>query len=120
MRVKIALASVVGCLAALSTAASAPAAPIAWHGCGDDAPPALQCAEIPVPLDYHDPGGPKISLGFARLPAADRAHRLGSLIINPGGPGGPGSSEIAPDGAGRTIWHPRLHERFDLIGMDPR
>jgi pimeloyl-ACP methyl ester carboxylesterase len=120
MRAKIAVASAVACLAALSAATSAPAAPIAWHGCGDDMPSSLQCAELPVPLDYHDPGGPQISLGFARLPAADPAHRVGSLIINPGGPGGPGSSMLAPDAAGRPVWHPELHRRFDLIGMDPR
>ena len=117
MRVKIALAAVAACLGA---AASASAAPIAWHGCPEDLPPALQCGEIKVPLDYAHPGGEKIAVGFARLPASDRRHRIGSLIVNPGGPGGAGSFAIASDASGQATWHPRLHQRFDLIGLDPR
>ena len=73
-----------------------------------------------MPLDYHHPHGAKITLGFNRLRAADRAHRVGSLIVNPGGPGGGGSGVVAVEAAGRHLWNPALHERFDLIGMDPR
>jgi len=93
---------------------------IAWHGCGPEWPSNLQCGELSVPLDYHHPRGAKITLGFNRLPAADPAHRVGSLIINPGGPGGPGSFTIAVEAAGGHLWNPALHERFDMIGMDPR
>ena len=57
-------------------------------------PANLQCGELSVPLDYDHPHGAKITLGFNRLPAADRAHRVGSLIINPGGPGGAGSDFV--------------------------
>src|SRR5882672_6550876 len=95
-------------------------ATIRWHGCGTDLPRSLQCGELSVPLDYARPRGPQIKLGFARLPARDRAHRVGSLIVNPGGPGGPGSQFIALEAAGRHLWHPALRRRFDLIGMDPR
>jgi len=73
-----------------------------------------------VPLDYAKPTGEKIRLGFARLRASDRARRVGSLIVNPGGPGGAGSDVIAPEAAGKHLWHPALRRRFDLIGMDPR
>jgi pimeloyl-ACP methyl ester carboxylesterase len=93
---------------------------IAWHGCGSDAPPRLQCGQLSVPLDYADPGGAQIALGFARLPAQDRTHRVGSLIVNPGGPGGAGSEVVGLEAAGGRLWHPALHRRFDLIGMDPR
>jgi pimeloyl-ACP methyl ester carboxylesterase len=93
---------------------------IGWHGCGSDAPPSLQCGELSVPLDYAQPRGAQITLGFARLPAQDRAHRIGSLIVNPGGPGGAGSQFIGLEAAGGRLWHPALHRRFDLIGMDPR
>lgn len=62
----------------------------------------------------------KITLGFNRLRAQDRAHRIGSLIVNPGGPGGEGTSVVALEAAGAHLWDPALHRRFDLIGMDPR
>ena len=45
---------------------------------------------------------------------------MGSLIVNPGGPGGAGSQVVAAEAAGLHLWHPALHRRFDLIGMDPR
>jgi pimeloyl-ACP methyl ester carboxylesterase len=93
---------------------------IRWHDCGPDLPSSLQCGELAVPLDYRDPRGAKIRLGFNRLPASDRAHRIGSLIVNPGGPGGAGSQLVALEAAGAGLWHPALHRRFDLIGMDPR
>jgi hypothetical protein len=93
---------------------------IAWHGCGPEQPANLQCGELSVPLDYDHPHGAKITLGFNRLPAADPAHRVGSLIVNPGGPGGAGSFTIAVEAAGGHLWNPALHERFDMIGMDPR
>ena len=73
-----------------------------------------------VPLDYSRPHGAKITVGFNRLRAHDRAHRVGSLIVNPGGPGGAGSAVVAVEAAGKHLWHPALHERFDLIGMDSR
>src|SRR3954452_10148094 len=71
---------------------------IRWHGCGPDQPSNLQCGELAVPLDYSDPGGAKITLGFNRLPAQDRAQRIGSLITNPGGPG-PASIAVAVEAA---------------------
>jgi pimeloyl-ACP methyl ester carboxylesterase len=94
--------------------------PIQWHACGQGYPPNVRCGELRVPLDYRRPGGAKITLGFDRLTAQDRAHRVGSLIVNPGGPGGAGSQVVAVEAAGRHLWHPALHQRFDLIGMDPR
>jgi pimeloyl-ACP methyl ester carboxylesterase len=93
---------------------------IAWHGCGAQQPANLRCGELSVPLDYDHPRGAKIKLGFNRLRAADPAHRVGSLIINPGGPGGAGSQFVAVEAAGRHLWNPALHERFDMIGMDQR
>jgi pimeloyl-ACP methyl ester carboxylesterase len=93
---------------------------VRWHGCGPQLPPKLQCGRLAVPLDYRHPHGAKIRLGFNRLRASDRAHRIGSLIVNPGGPGGAGSDVVAAEAAGARLWHPGLHRRFDLIGMDPR
>ena len=68
---------------------------IAWHGCGPEQPASLQCGELSVPLDYQRPYGAKITLGLNRLRAADRAHRVGSLIVNPGRALPPGT-ELQP------------------------
>ena len=75
---------------------------IQWHGCGPEFPSSVQCGELSVPLDYSHPHGAKITLGFNRLRAQDRAHRVGSLIVNPGGPGGAGSEVVALEAAGRA------------------
>jgi pimeloyl-ACP methyl ester carboxylesterase len=113
--------AVVLALGAIAPGASGEArADVRWHGCGRELPSNLQCGELAVPLDYRDPDGPKIRLGFNRLRAQDRAHRVGSLIVNPGGPGGAGTVVVAVEAARGGLWHPSLRRRFDLIGMDPR
>jgi pimeloyl-ACP methyl ester carboxylesterase len=71
-----------------------------------------QCTTAEVPLSYRDPQGPRITLALGRLPAADPEHRLGTLFWNPGGPGG--SGRIPP------AFSQKLHERFDIVGFDPR
>jgi pimeloyl-ACP methyl ester carboxylesterase len=71
-----------------------------------------QCTTADVPLSYRDPQGQSIELALGRLPAADPEHRLGTLFWNPGGPGG--SGRIPPP------FSQELHERFDLVGFDPR
>src|SRR3954465_5386150 len=45
-----------------------------------------RCAELTVPLDHSAPGGRTITLALSRLPATDRAHRIGTLVLNNGGP----------------------------------
>src|SRR5262245_46468055 len=50
----------------------------------------FECGTVQVPLDYDSPNGATISLALVRLPATDPAHRIGSLFLNPGGPGGSG------------------------------
>jgi pimeloyl-ACP methyl ester carboxylesterase len=123
---RIAATILLACLVALVVAAPGWAAQngsketIRWHSCGSDSPRSLQCGELAVPLDYSDPDGAKIRLGFNRLRAQDRAHRIGSLIVNQGGPGGAGSEIVAAEAGRGGLWHPSLHRRFDLIGMDPR
>jgi pimeloyl-ACP methyl ester carboxylesterase len=71
-----------------------------------------QCTTADVPLSYRDPRGHSVKLALGRLPAADPKHRLGMLFWNPGGPGG--SGRIPP------AFSQRLHERFDIVGFDPR
>ena len=47
----------------------------------------FQCAQLVVPFDYARPDGPRFTLPVVKLSAADPSHRIGALVINPGGPG---------------------------------
>ncbi|HEY3190632.1 MAG TPA: alpha/beta hydrolase [Solirubrobacteraceae bacterium] len=76
----------------------------------------FQCATAAVPRDYARPAGPTFRLAVIRRPARERAHRIGSLFLNPGGPGGSGVEflrNVAPALAA-------LNKRFDLVSWDPR
>ena len=84
-----------------------------WVECG--AP--FQCATAAVPLDYDEPNGPTITLALTRRPADDPGRRIGSMFINPGGPGGPGTGVVR---AAEFLWTPEVLARFDIIGFDPR
>lgn len=78
----------------------------------------LQCAELTVPLSYDQPAGPTIELKVLRKQATDPANRIGSLVVNPGGPGGSGV-EAAGAYAGLGI-ATQPNKRFDFVGFDPR
>ena len=88
---------------------------IVWKACGGP----YECAQAPVPLDYDDPRGPTIPIALIRLPASNPARRIGSVFINPGGPGGSGV-DIIRSGAAQVIWTDAVRARFDIIGFDPR
>jgi pimeloyl-ACP methyl ester carboxylesterase len=94
-------------------AASATSA-IDWQPCHGS----FFCAKVRVPLDYDRPDGRQITLALAMMPATDKAHRVGSLFINPGGPGGSGVDFLL--GAGPFLFTPDVRARFDIIGFDPR
>lgn len=89
-----------------------------WESCtgytapGEGLPPVAQCARIEVPLDYTDPDGPTARLALSRLPASGK--KVGSLLLNPGGPGMSGLSTATLGGG------TELAERFDRVGFDPR
>ena len=99
---------------AVATPPSAAATTLAWTPCRDG----FYCATLKVPLDYDHPHGPQISLAMVKLPAGDPAHRIGSLFLNPGGPGGSGVDFVRQ--AGRILLTPAVRARFDLVGFDPR
>lgn len=92
---------------------------VAWEPCDDYgadgaylARQDVECGYVEVPLDYADPEGEPIRLAVSRLPAS--GERIGSLLVNPGGPGASGlSTALAADGTA-------LGERFDVVGFDPR
>jgi pimeloyl-ACP methyl ester carboxylesterase len=78
-----------------------------------------QCGTLEVPLNYTHPDGRQITIAFTRLPAIDQAHRLGSLALNPGGPGGSGylmPFQLALPGSPAA----GLDIRYDLLGVDLR
>jgi pimeloyl-ACP methyl ester carboxylesterase len=92
-------------------------------------PPELQqpevsyeCATAAVPLDYDEPNGATIQLSLVRLPAAGPfSDRIGSLFLNPGGPGGSGVDFAVFFGpfAGLELGGD-VRSRFDIVGFDPR
>jgi pimeloyl-ACP methyl ester carboxylesterase len=86
---------------------------LAWSDCKGG----FQCATMRVPRDYGKPGNGHLSIAVIRLPAEDKAHRIGSLVTNPGGPGGSGVKFIRE--SGQAFGKP-LRSRFDLVGFDPR
>lgn len=80
--------------------------------------PAYDCAFLEVPLDYGDPDAASARIALLRQQALDPAQRIGSLFVDPGGPGGSGVSFL-PALAG-LIGDGEVAQRFDLIGFDPR
>lgn len=83
-----------------------------WKPCAE-----YQCATVRLPLDYDHPRGRTVEVALLKVPAADRARRIGSLFLNPGGPGGSGKG-IAQRAVG--FLSADVLDRFDLIGVDPR
>ena len=114
-------------VAPTATAAPAPAAPapISWAKC---APSELvgvpagelaqySCANYAVPLDHDKPKLGTINIALMRRAANNQSARIGSLFLNPGGPGGSG---FGLPTVGDLIFEPQVLDRFDLIGFDPR
>jgi pimeloyl-ACP methyl ester carboxylesterase len=98
----------------VATAEPAPS-PIDWQPCGEDAP-GVDCATIEVPLDYARPHGKQIHIGIAKRPATDPTQRIGSVLVDPGGPGGSGVGFVM---SGNAVSED-VAARFDQIGFDPR
>ncbi|WP_246119423.1 alpha/beta hydrolase [Cellulomonas massiliensis] len=88
-----------------------------WYDCSAYFGDRTQCATATLPLDYDKPTGATTEVALLRLPASDRKKRIGSLFVNPGGPGGSGVEAAA---AAEQFLSPELTERFDVVGLDPR
>lgn len=114
---------------AAPTATAAPQtkapAPISWSECASseliDVPAdeldQYSCANYAVPLDHDKPRLGTINLALMRRAANNQSARVGSLFLNPGGPGGSG---FGMPTVGSVIFEPQVLDRFDLIGFDPR
>jgi pimeloyl-ACP methyl ester carboxylesterase len=83
-----------------------------WRECDSG-----ECADLTVPLDYEDPAGPKIEVALIRLPARDPGLRIGSLLVNPGGPGASGVDLVRNSG---FVFPDKVRDWFDIVGFDPR
>jgi pimeloyl-ACP methyl ester carboxylesterase len=86
-----------------------------WTDCDDSAE--VECATLTVPYDYGQPASGSFELHVRRRPAADPKRRIGSLLVNPGGPGF-GGSNLADDA--RYYLSAELLAAFDVVGWDPR
>jgi pimeloyl-ACP methyl ester carboxylesterase len=95
--------------------------PIEWSTCkaplvGDVAvPPNAECGKLTVPVDYTKPDGDVAQLAMMRFPAT--GDKIGSLILNPGGPGKSGMEAAA---SLVQIMPRSIRDRFDIVGFDPR
>ena len=99
--------------APLAHAAESTAAPLAWHPCGNR----FECATLEVPVDYSMPHGDQVGIAVIRRHATNPRTRIGSLVINYGGPGDPGTESLRV--AYQTL-PSEVRERFDLVSFDPR
>jgi pimeloyl-ACP methyl ester carboxylesterase len=112
-----------------TTTRSASAAPgpssVRWSSCykalGAEFGVTYECATVNVPLDYAAANGAVVQLAVVRLPATDPAAKIGSILLNPGGPGGSGVDFALFFGpAVGSIWGADVRARFDIVGFDPR
>ncbi len=85
---------------------------VAWTSCSGG----FQCGSVSVPLDYSHPAADSISIALIRKPATDPGQRIGSLLVNPGGPGDPAIDFLRQEAPAMT----ELNQRFDLVAFDPR
>jgi pimeloyl-ACP methyl ester carboxylesterase len=83
---------------------------VRWSGCDGG----FDCTTIRVPRDYDNPGAGEIALDVVRLRTDDPQ---GSLLLNPGGPGGSGVDYAR---AARAVLTPQVAEAYDVVGFDPR
>lgn len=86
---------------------------VSWRACRES----FECGTLTVPLDYAKPDGDTIELSLLRVPAADEEQRVGSLVVNPGGPGGSGVDYAA---RAEIFFGKELRAAFDIVGFDPR
>ncbi|GAB2572754.1 hydrolase [Paractinoplanes abujensis] len=86
---------------------------LSWAACLEIA----ECATVQLPLDYDQPRGATTDVAVLRVKARDQANRIGSLFLNPGGPGVSATqiARLAP-----FFLSDELLDRFDIVGVDPR
>lgn len=83
---------------------------ISWKSCGSN-----ECGTLEVPISYESPEDGSILLALEKAKAT--GDRIGSLVVNPGGPGAPGTSTV--EDANLYFAAPLL-AAYDIVGFDPR
>ena len=91
--------------------------PIEWKACEGSTSTEVECGNIEVPFDYADPDQGSFVLYVKKHNASSPADRIGSMMVNPGGPGFGGSS-LADDA--QYYFSQDLIDHFDIIAWDPR
>ena len=86
---------------------------LSWATCYDN----YECTDLAVPIDYTDINVGTFQISVLRFSAQDQANRLGSLIVNPGGPGASGVDYAYN---AEYIFSPDVTDRYDIVGFDPR
>ncbi len=112
-----------------SAATTSAAKPATWRDCtaqikpliagqpGSDRDLSFQCGRLDVPISYKESGGATMPLFLVRVRLAGQTNRIGSLVVNPGGPGSSGSDAAIALAAKLPV---DVLQRFDLVGFDPR
>ena len=89
---------------------------LTWSECKGKDRAGMQCANVKVPLDYKKPDGKTIAIAMLKVPAKS-GKPIGSLFVNPGGPGGSGIEEAAR--LSKSL-KPEMLDKYDVVGFDPR
>ncbi|MGW3762922.1 alpha/beta hydrolase [Streptomyces sp. NPDC005131] len=117
-----------GCSSGSSTTSASDSAPsvpaelvpyytqhLTWRDCGVSG---FQCATMKAPLEYAKPGAGDIKLAVSRKKATGPGKRIGSLLVNPGGPGGSAIGYLQSYAA--AGYPAPVRARYDLVAVDPR
>ena len=86
---------------------------LTWSACHGN----FQCATLKVPIDYTNASLGQFDIAVIRYRDPSQHNRIGSLVINPGGPG---SSGVDYALNAEYIVNPAVLERYDIVGFDPR
>ena len=86
---------------------------LTWSKCLDN----FECSYLRVPVDYLNYEDGQFRLRVMRLAATNQRSKIGSLVINPGGPGASGVNYVY---TADYIFGPSLLEKYDIVGFDPR
>lgn len=94
-----------------------PTPDLGWFDCAELFAPRARCGVAELPLDYDEPSGEQVEVAVLKIPAKNQRDKIGTLFVNPGGPGGSG---VGIASAAQWFLSPTLLDKFDVVGFDPR